>query len=70
MSVISIQTNLGTIVIKLPESSNEKLARFEVVVFIFTIVMFFCTMVLCLAIICSCYRRKGNDNAQVCQMKQ
>lgn len=66
MKVMSLQTNLGTMVVKPLDNSPERLAKFELLVFIFTVVMFICTVLLCLAIICSCAKRKSVDMNQVC----
>ncbi len=66
MKVMSLQTNLGTFVVKPLEQNSERLAKFELLVFIFTVVMFICTVLLCVAIICSCTRRKLNDMNHVC----
>ncbi len=66
MKVMSLQTNFGTIVVKPLEQNNQRLAKFELLVFIFTVVMFICTVLLCIAIICSCTRRKINDINHVC----
>ncbi|CAG2177586.1 unnamed protein product [Oppiella nova] len=65
MEVLSLQTNMGTIVVKPLETSSHRLAKFELLVFIFTLVMFICTVLLCLAIICSCAKRKSVDMNQI-----
>lgn len=65
MKVSSLQTNLGTMVVKPLETGPEKLARLDLLLFVFIVVMFICTVLLCLAIICSYAKRKSVDMNQV-----